>query len=73
MSVEIVENKYHKVLICNTTDNAFGPVFSADDDVEGFLLWLGKDVRTYPESEIMSWYYKYDKLMNDDSQEEEDD
>ena len=47
MSVQIVEDKYNKVLICSTTMRAFGDVFSADEDVEAFLEWLPKDARVY--------------------------
>ncbi len=54
MSVEIVEGEYHKVMICNTSDTAFGPTFSEDEDVEAFLKWLLVDPRILEESDLES-------------------
>ena len=61
MAVEIIENEYHKVLICNTTMVAFGNVFNADEDVEEFLEQLPKDARLYTEKELSDEVYKWRK------------
>jgi|TARA_R100000049_G_C1865783_1_gene27474 hypothetical protein len=43
MGVEIISNGTNKVLICNTSMTAFGPVFYEGEDVEDFLN-IAKDV-----------------------------
>ena len=62
MSVEIIENEYYKVLICNTTMVAFGDVFNADDDVVDFLKQLPKDARLYTDKELSDEIYKWRNL-----------
>jgi len=54
MSVEIVEGLNYKVLICNTTMTAFGPVFYEDDDVYDFLDYLKLDARRYSEQDLIN-------------------
>lgn len=53
MSVEILEDKHgKKVMFCNTTMWAFGPVFYKNENAEDFIEWLPKDARTYSENEL---------------------
>lgn len=40
MSIEILEQNGRAVMICTTTDWAFGPVFDGKDEVLSFLQWL---------------------------------
>ena len=48
MAVEILMHEDgRQVLICNTTDVAFGPVFQEDESAQDFLDWLPFDARTY--------------------------
>jgi hypothetical protein len=65
MSVRILRAKSEAVLYCSTTDWAFGPVFSDDDDhdaderAEAFCRWLVKDARTLSEEELQSAYSRW--------------
>jgi hypothetical protein len=46
MGVEVIHNRGQAVLICNTTDWAFGPVFrgsDAEEQAEAFLRWFSED------------------------------
>lgn len=43
MAVEIIANNTAAVLVCNTTDTAFGPLFTDHTEAEDFLAWLSKD------------------------------
>jgi len=53
MSVEILENVDHKVMFCNTTMTAFGPVFYSREDVDEFMDWLPIDPRRYDDAELI--------------------
>ena len=53
----------HAVLFCSTTDWAFGPVFTSDDDhdaterAEAFCRWLGtRDPRSFTDAELEAKY-----------------
>jgi len=65
MGVRILRAKSEAVLYCSTTDWAFGPVFSDDDDhdaderAEAFTRWLVKDARTFSDSELQSAYSRW--------------
>lgn len=54
MSVGILKDRDsgQQVLYCNTSDWAFGPVFSDDESVEGFLVWLRVDPRSFNDAEL---------------------
>jgi hypothetical protein len=54
MSVEIMkdEKSGQQIMFCNTTDWAFGPVFSDDESAEGFLAWLRVDPRPLTDAEL---------------------
>ena len=52
MSVEIISNGTNSVMICNTADVAFGPVFYEDEDAEQFLEWLSPDPRTLSDHDL---------------------
>lgn len=64
MSVQILHDRFHEraVLTCNTTDQAFGPVFlaadgrEADERAEAFLRWVVGDVRLMDDGEMASAY-----------------
>ena len=63
MSVEIVEGEYYSVLICNTSDTAFGPLFhTGEDNVEQFLEWLSPDPRTLSDSDLESKVHEWREL-----------
>ena len=62
MSVGILSGEYHQALYCSTTDVAFGPLFSADDDVQSFLEWLSIDPRTITETELVSKKNEWSEL-----------
>ena len=52
MGVEIISNGRNSVMICNTVDVAFGPVFYEDEDAEQFLEWLLVDPRTLSDRDL---------------------
>jgi len=54
MSVEIMkdERSGQQIMFCNTSDWAFGPVFSDDESAEGFIAWLHVDPRSLDEAEL---------------------
>jgi hypothetical protein len=60
MGVRILYDSKHGLaaLYCSTSDWAFGPVFSDDDEAsasdqaEVFSDWLSKDARSYPDQEL---------------------
>lgn len=63
MSVQVLydSDRDQAVLICTTSDTAFGPVFSeisrthgwtAAEVAEHFLRWLGRDAREFKEDEL---------------------
>lgn len=71
MAVEILvdDSSGRQVLICNTTDVAFGPVFNSDELANEFLEWLKKDPRDLTQMELshkvgewreLSYYAKND-------------
>lgn len=57
MAVEILMHEDgRQVLICNTTDIAFGPVFQEDESAQDFLNWLNSSPRVLTESELLQKY-----------------
>lgn len=46
MGVEILSDPSRAVLFCNTSDVAFGPVFSSESEAADFLAWLPRDGQT---------------------------
>ena len=62
MSVEVIRDvgKGYAVLICNTTEQAFGPAFSPYENVDAFLEWLELDARSYSDEGLrakqIEWY-----------------
>ena len=64
MGVSYIENKdMEKALYCNTTMQAFGPIFYEDDDVDDFLEWLKPvDPRRLTQQELDNKYYAWKKV-----------
>jgi hypothetical protein len=72
------------VLYCSTTDWAFGPVFSGDDDhdaserAEAFCRWLRIDPRTLTDTELEAKYSAWraqeaEQWKREDATEDDDD
>ena len=55
------------VMVCNTTNIAFGPLFDDHDEAQGFLDWHEAqgypDPRTVTGKELDGRYIEYRKLM----------
>lgn len=65
MALEIQELKNgKKVLMCNTTDWAFGPVFREHENAQEFLDTLENDARTYEDNELGDLYGKWSELQD---------
>ena len=62
MSVCILSGDTHQALYCSTSDFAFGPIFSIDDDVAAFLEWLPDDARRYTDAELESKKIEWSEL-----------
>ena len=58
MACEILTNRddERSVFICNTSDVAFGPVFSCSSEAETFMEWLTEDPRSYPLDKLMAFH-----------------
>ena len=70
MSVEILEGRHsNAVLICNTTDWAFGPVFKSAEHAEDFCTWLPMDPRTYDERGLRIMHARWRTERTDDEGE----
>jgi len=55
MSVEIIQSNqepFYKIMFCNTSMWAFGPVFREHEDVDAFIDWLSDDPRTYTDKDL---------------------
>ena len=52
MSVEIISGEHWQCLMCNTSDTAFGGVFSYDEDVMNFLNYIQIDARRLSDSQF---------------------
>lgn len=65
MGVRILGDYKRAVMYCSTTDWAFGPVFSDDDEhdaderIHAFLRWLKVDPRTFEDAELESKYCEW--------------
>lgn len=65
MAVRIMYNDENAVLYCSTTDWAFGPLFSGDDEhsaeerAQLFLDWLPQDAREYEDNELEKKYNEW--------------
>ena len=66
MSVNILTGEAYQCLYCSTTDVAFGPLFTPDDDVLGFLQWLPEDARTYSDSDLKNKMIVWQKIPSCD-------
>lgn len=70
MAVEILMNEDgRQVLICNTMDVAFGPVFYEDESAQDFLDWYRLDVRNllpYELAHHVGTWRTYFKQINED-------
>ena len=70
MAVEIYVNKYGRtpqcVFVCNTSDEAFGPIMDGTyDEIAGFLSWLGRELGEDPrELDNREIDYYYDEYFN---------
>jgi len=72
VGVDLLEQGGKIVLVCNTTDVAFGPVFELPDElryrfingnveyVETFLRWLPQDVRSYSNDDLPQLKARFD-------------
>ena len=73
MSVCVLRGENEAAMYCNTSDWAFGPVFSgpyAADDAEAFLTWHFKkygDPRSCDDSELERHYGEWRALPREDA------
>ena len=82
MGISILEGDYdgrgvtRAVMVCNTTDRAFGPLFDDHDEAQGFLDWHEaqgySDPRTVNDDELDNRYIRYRKLLEKGEDPNED-
>jgi signal transduction histidine kinase len=52
MGVSILKDEDHQCLYCNTSDFAFGGIFSESENVENFLEYIRVDARTLEDGQF---------------------
>lgn len=67
MGISILDGKFYDtrygaVLVCNTTDRAFGPLFNDAAEAQAFLDWCDKNGQDDPRK---SSYDELDDLINE--------
>jgi len=70
MSIQIIEDQYHKVLYCSTAMIAFGDVFYEDEKPIDFLQWLPQDAQLYSREKLSNKVEEWRNLQKQNPREE---